>query len=69
MVCIMFSVTMYVSKGVYLCIVTELSALVKLKFLDLSGNGFSGSMELQGKSVHIFNFSIKSCEFTFDFVN
>ncbi|CAG7903512.1 unnamed protein product [Brassica rapa] len=44
---------------VYLCIVTELSALVKLKFLDLSGNGFSGSMELQGKSVHIFNFSIK----------
>ncbi|XP_048591752.1 receptor-like protein 15 [Brassica napus] len=26
----------------------ELSAMVKLKFLDLSGNGFSGSMELQG---------------------
>ncbi|KAF2605812.1 hypothetical protein F2Q68_00045561 [Brassica cretica] len=29
----------------------ELSALVKLKFLDLSGNGFSGSMELQGKDL------------------
>lgn len=57
------------STFVWFCIVTELSAMVKLKFLDLSGNGFSGSMELQGKSVHIFNFSIKSCEFTFDFVN
>lgn len=47
------------STFVWFCIVTELSALVKLKFLDLSGNGFSGSMELQGKSVHSFKFSIK----------
>lgn len=43
----------------WLFLVAELSPLVKLKFLDLSGNGFSGSMELQGKSVHIFNFSIQ----------
>ena len=47
-------IIMFVGKGaqpyVGFVFVTELSALTKLKALDLSGNEFSGSIEFQGKT-------------------
>lgn len=39
----------------------ELSALTKLKVLDLSGNEFSGLMDLQGKFSQIIPSLIKIC--------
>lgn len=36
---------------VFFCFAADFHHLKKLKALDLSGNGFSSSMELQGKCV------------------
>lgn len=45
--------------GFYLWAMAELTSLSKLKALDLSGNEFSGSIELQGKFSQIFHCFVK----------
>lgn len=45
---------------VWFCLIAVLPTLRKLKALDISGNEFSASMGLQGKSKRILSYCIKT---------